>query len=77
MLISSRDPISGWLISMEKVVHFWWAVSQLAKDPFGVLRTHQLCTDAAHVHSPTGGQGMNTGVQDSVSYVLQIQLAAH
>jgi 2-polyprenyl-6-methoxyphenol hydroxylase-like FAD-dependent oxidoreductase len=25
-----------------------------------------LCGDAAHVHSPAGGQGMNTGVQDSV-----------
>jgi 2-polyprenyl-6-methoxyphenol hydroxylase-like FAD-dependent oxidoreductase len=23
--------------------------------------------DAAHVHSPAGGQGMNTGLQDSVS----------
>jgi len=26
-----------------------------------------LCGDAAHVHSPAGGQGMNTGIQDSVS----------
>jgi 2-polyprenyl-6-methoxyphenol hydroxylase-like FAD-dependent oxidoreductase len=26
-----------------------------------------LCGDAAHVHSPAGGQGMNIGIQDSVS----------
>ena len=26
-----------------------------------------LCGDAAHVHSPAGGQGMNTGIQDSVA----------
>jgi 2-polyprenyl-6-methoxyphenol hydroxylase-like FAD-dependent oxidoreductase len=26
-----------------------------------------LCGDAAHVHSPAGGRGMNTGIQDSIS----------
>jgi 2-polyprenyl-6-methoxyphenol hydroxylase-like FAD-dependent oxidoreductase len=26
-----------------------------------------LCGDAAHVHSPAGGQGMNIGIQDSVA----------
>ena len=26
-----------------------------------------ICGDAAHVHRPAGGQGMNTGIQDAVS----------
>lgn len=26
-----------------------------------------VCGDAAHIHSPAGGQGMNTGIQDAVN----------
>ena len=33
-----------------------------------------LAGDAAHVHSPAGGQGMNTGIQDA--YALGLALAA-
>lgn len=29
--------------------------------------TDGVKTDAAHVHPPTGGQGLNCGIQDSVS----------
>ena len=31
-----------------------------------------LCGDAAHVHSPAGGQGMNTGIQDGVSLASEL-----
>jgi 2-polyprenyl-6-methoxyphenol hydroxylase-like FAD-dependent oxidoreductase len=34
-----------------------------------------LCGDAAHVHSPAGGQGMNTGIQDSISLAGELQAA--
>ncbi len=33
-----------------------------------------LCGDAAHIHSPAGGQGMNTGIQDALN--LSHKLAA-
>ena len=36
-----------------------------------------LSGDAAHVHSPIGGQGMNTGMQDSVNLAWKIALAYH
>lgn len=32
-------------------------------------------TDAAHVHSPTGGQGLNTGAQDAFNLAWKLNLA--
>jgi 2-polyprenyl-6-methoxyphenol hydroxylase-like FAD-dependent oxidoreductase len=32
-----------------------------------------LAGDAAHVHSPAGGQGMNTGIQDAISLAHALQ----
>lgn len=34
-----------------------------------------LCGDAAHVHSPAGGQGMNTGIQDAVALAPRLAQA--
>ena len=34
-----------------------------------------LAGDAAHVHSPAGGQGMNTGMQDAVNLAWKLALA--
>ena len=33
--------------------------------------------DAAHVHSPAGGQGMNTGMQDAINLAWKLALATH
>jgi 2-polyprenyl-6-methoxyphenol hydroxylase-like FAD-dependent oxidoreductase len=33
-----------------------------------------LCGDAAHVHSPFGGHGMNTGIQDAANLGWKLQL---
>src|ERR1700722_1431527 len=36
-----------------------------------------LLGDAAHVHSPAGGQGMNTGMQDAFNLAWKLALAIH
>src|SRR6266536_3146925 len=36
-----------------------------------------LAGDAAHIHSPAGGQGMNTGMQDSVNLAWKLGTAIH
>lgn len=33
-----------------------------------------IAGDAAHIHSPLGGQGMNTGIQDAVNLAWKLQL---
>jgi hypothetical protein len=34
-----------------------------------------LAGDASHVHSPVGGQGMNTGIQDAINLAWKLTLA--
>jgi hypothetical protein len=36
-----------------------------------------LAGDAAHIHSPAGGQGMNTGMQDAFNLAWKLALAFH
>ena len=36
----------------------------------------RCCLDAAHVHSPTGGQGLNSGFSDAVNVVPLLELPA-
>ncbi|MBV9105212.1 MAG: FAD-dependent monooxygenase [Verrucomicrobia bacterium] len=36
-----------------------------------------LAGDAAHIHSPAGGQGMNTGIQDAVNLAWKLALVVH
>jgi hypothetical protein len=36
-----------------------------------------LAGDAAHVHSPAGGQGMNTGMQDAVNLAWKLAMVVH
>ncbi|KAG2011728.1 pentachlorophenol 4-monooxygenase [Coprinopsis cinerea AmutBmut pab1-1] len=44
-------------------------------ESFGVGRV-LIAGDAGHVHSPTGGQGMNTGIQDSLNLGWKLALVA-
>jgi 2-polyprenyl-6-methoxyphenol hydroxylase-like FAD-dependent oxidoreductase len=36
-----------------------------------------LAGDAAHVHSPAGGQGMNTGMQDAINLAWKLAMVTH
>jgi 2-polyprenyl-6-methoxyphenol hydroxylase-like FAD-dependent oxidoreductase len=36
-----------------------------------------LSGDAAHIHSPAGGQGMNTGMQDAINLAWKLAMVAH
>ncbi|KAE9405399.1 hypothetical protein BT96DRAFT_876700 [Gymnopus androsaceus JB14] len=50
-----------------------WRPNIRMVDSFGKDRVF-VAGDAAHVHSPTGGQGMNSGVQDSFNLAWKLAL---
>jgi len=67
--VSGRDDIA-----IEEVTwHTTWRANTRLAERFRSGRVF-LAGDAAHVHPPTGGQGMNTGIQDG--YNLGWKLAA-
>ncbi len=60
------DPIwlAGFRINGRKCSHYRWGRAF-------------LCGDSAHVHSPAGGQGMNTGMQDAFNLAWKLASAAN
>src|SRR6185312_16589593 len=49
-------------------------ISHRLVDRYGEGRVF-VAGDAAHIHPPTGGQGMNTGIQDGVNLAWKLALA--
>ncbi|KAJ3794429.1 FAD binding domain-containing protein [Lentinula aff. detonsa] len=63
-----RDFIFGDLIGMGM-----WRPNIRMVDKFGEGRVW-IAGDAAHVHSPTGGQGLNSGIQDAFNLCWKLSL---
>ncbi len=51
----------------------WFTIHQRSVSKYRVGRVF-LCGDAAHIHSPIGGQGMNTGMQDAFNLAWKLAL---
>jgi 2-polyprenyl-6-methoxyphenol hydroxylase-like FAD-dependent oxidoreductase len=47
----------------------WWSAFRISHRLASAYRAGRACVlgDAAHIHSPAGGQGMNLGIQDACS----------
>jgi 2-polyprenyl-6-methoxyphenol hydroxylase-like FAD-dependent oxidoreductase len=72
-LLDQRGPAATPLRVTEVANSGRYHVSTRLADTFRAGRIF-LAGDAAHVHSPAGGQGMNTGIQDAIN--LSWKLAA-
>jgi len=53
----------------------WFHISHRIVERYGKGRVF-LAGDAAHIHSPAGGQGMNTGIQDAFNLAWKVALVA-
>jgi 2-polyprenyl-6-methoxyphenol hydroxylase-like FAD-dependent oxidoreductase len=54
----------------------WFHISHRMVEHYSKGRVF-LAGDAAHIHSPAGGQGMNTGIQDAFNLGWKLALVAH
>ena len=73
-LITQRGP-SG-LIASDPI---WLSAFRVNERKVGDYRAGRvfLAGDAAHIHSPAGGQGMNTGMQDAFNLAWKLALVCH
>ncbi len=73
----SKGVIDGMHIDVERVNWFsTYRVYHRVADHFRSGRAFIL-GDAAHIHSPVGGQGMNTGIGDAVNLAWKIAAVVH
>jgi 2-polyprenyl-6-methoxyphenol hydroxylase-like FAD-dependent oxidoreductase len=72
-LIDERGP--GGLRASDPVWLSRFHISHRIVREFRQLRVF-LAGDAAHIHSPAGGQGMNTGIQDAFNLAWKLALVA-
>jgi 2-polyprenyl-6-methoxyphenol hydroxylase-like FAD-dependent oxidoreductase len=68
----SKDIVQHMRIAVEKVN--WFSTYRVHHRVAGHFRAGRafLLGDAAHIHSPVGGQGMNTGIGDAVNLAWKI-----
>ncbi|MFJ3840629.1 FAD-dependent monooxygenase [Streptomyces sp. NPDC090054] len=63
-LLARRGPADGWAQVEEVVTSSTYRAQERVADRFRAGPVF-VAGDAAHTHSPAGGQGMNTGIQDA------------
>ncbi|KAK9761395.1 hypothetical protein K7432_013744 [Basidiobolus ranarum] len=73
----AKDLISPFKFDVKKVIWFTdFQVNERKVKDYGQGRIF-LCGDAAHIHSPAGGQGMNTGIQDGYNLAWKLGVIEH
>jgi 2-polyprenyl-6-methoxyphenol hydroxylase-like FAD-dependent oxidoreductase len=65
-ILDSRGPGAGRVVVMDVIWGSRFRIHHRVADTYRAGRL-LLSGDAAHVHSPAGGQGMNLGIQDAVA----------